>query len=136
VLASELSSTHLLVLLLLLLLCAGMVRGLVAGVVMSRTGLWTADLAVTQLMQERVPPHELAIVAGVQGSLCSAFELLSFSAGIFISDPTRFYYLMLASLAMVATAFALYAVFALQQRKGSHRAVPRLESEAHESGAA
>jgi hypothetical protein len=87
-------------------------------------------------MQERVPPHELAVVAGVQGSLCSAFELLSFLAGIFVSDPTRFYYLMLASLGMVATACALYLVFVFQQHRGTHQAVAVSESEADKADAA
>jgi hypothetical protein len=40
-------------------LVAELVRLLILAVAMSRTGLWTLDLAVTQLVQEHVPPHEL-----------------------------------------------------------------------------
>lgn len=33
---------------------------LVSGVAASRWGLWTFDLAVSQLLQERVPDHQLS----------------------------------------------------------------------------
>lgn len=38
---------------------AALMRILVAGVVSSRTGLWTIDLAVSQLLQEQVPGGQL-----------------------------------------------------------------------------
>lgn len=49
---------------------AGIVRGVVAGVVSSRLGLWTFDLAVTQLVQELTPADELG---GGEGGDCHCF---------------------------------------------------------------
>lgn len=94
---------------------AGLVRGLVAGVVASRTGLWIFDLAVTQLVQERVDKKQIGIVSGLQSSLSACFETLSFLAGIYFADPELFYWLMLGSLGLVSTAFTFYAMFAIKQ---------------------
>ncbi|KAF8652040.1 hypothetical protein HU200_062983 [Digitaria exilis] len=60
---------------------------LMAGVVASRLGLWMFDLSVMQLMQDGVPEHERCVVAGVQNSLQSLFDLLTYIMAIIISDP-------------------------------------------------
>ena len=60
---------------------------LMAGVAASRLGLWMFDLAVMQLMQDGVPEHERCVVGGVQNSLQSVFDLLTYIMGIIISDP-------------------------------------------------
>uniref|UniRef100_A0ACD6AEP9 Uncharacterized protein n=1 Tax=Avena sativa TaxID=4498 RepID=A0ACD6AEP9_AVESA len=60
---------------------------LMAGVTASRLGLWMFDLAVTQLMQDHVPDSDRCVVGGVQNSLQSVFDLLTYIMGIIISDP-------------------------------------------------
>ena len=45
------------------------------------------DLAAMQLMQDGVPEHERCVVGGVQNSLQSVFDLLTYIMGIIISDP-------------------------------------------------
>jgi iron-regulated transporter 1 len=60
---------------------------LMAGVAASRLGLWMFDLAVTQLMQDNVPDSDRCVVGGVQSSLQSIFDLLTYIMGIIISDP-------------------------------------------------
>lgn len=47
---------------------------LVWGLVLSRFGLWSFDLAVNQLLQESVDAGSLGAVSGVQGSLQSFFQ--------------------------------------------------------------
>ncbi|KAI5058958.1 hypothetical protein GOP47_0025277 [Adiantum capillus-veneris] len=63
---------------------------LMGGVAVSRFGLWMFDLAVLQLMQESTPEHERGIVGGVQNSVQSFLEMLSFVAGMLISKPKDF----------------------------------------------
>lgn len=89
---------------------------LLAGLVASRLGLWLFDLAVTQLQQELVPGSELGTVSGVQGSIQSFFEILSFVAGAIVSRPELFHWLMAGSCGVVAAATVLYVVFAVRAR--------------------
>ena len=63
---------------------------LIAGVCLSRPGLWAFDIAVTQLMQERGPAGIRGLVGGVQLSLNAFFTLIAFFIGLFISDPRYF----------------------------------------------
>ena len=60
---------------------------LMAGVAASRLGLWMFDLAVTQLTQDNVPDSERCVVGGVQNSLQSIFDLLTYIMAIIVSDP-------------------------------------------------
>ncbi|KAB1224514.1 Solute carrier family 40 member 1 [Morella rubra] len=59
---------------------------LMAGVATSRLGLWTFDLSVIQQMQDRVPESDRCVVGGVQNSLQSTLDLMTYVMGIFISD--------------------------------------------------
>jgi iron-regulated transporter 1 len=72
---------------------------LMAGVAASRLGLWMFDLAVMQLMQDNVRDSDRCVVGGVQNSLQSIFDLLTYIMGIIISDPrvrlTRIYFFVL-----------------------------------------
>lgn len=49
--------------------------GLVWGLVLSRFGLWSFDLAANQLIQETVEHSALGAVSGVQGSLQSLSQV-------------------------------------------------------------
>jgi len=82
---------------------------LLPGLVASRAGLWTFDLAVTLLQQQGVPPADQAKVGGAQAALQSGFELLSFVlAALLWPQPAQFWRPMALSLAAVALAAALY----------------------------
>jgi iron-regulated transporter 1 len=81
---------------------------LLSGVALSRWGLWLFDLAVSQHVQERVPPGQLSAFLGVQSSLSAAFEILSYAVTISAPSPCRFPGLAAASLGFVAAAAALY----------------------------
>ena len=89
-----------------------LLRLLMAGIALSRFGLWATDLACSQLLQDGVAPEQLGTVNGVQGALCAALEMCSFLAGLLVHRYERFNVLMLASCVSVATATAILARFA------------------------
>ncbi|CAN4126238.1 unnamed protein product [Withania somnifera] len=60
---------------------------LMAGVAVSRLGLWMFDLSVIQQMQDHVPESDRCVVGGVQNSLQSVLELVTYLSGIIISNP-------------------------------------------------
>ncbi|OEL29630.1 Solute carrier family 40 member 1 [Dichanthelium oligosanthes] len=90
---------------------------LMAGVAASRLGLWMFDLAVMQLMQDSVPEHERCVVGGVQNSLQSVFDLLTYIMGIIISDPRDFSQLIVLSSFLVTCAAAMYTLHVYRVRK-------------------
>ncbi|VFQ71158.1 unnamed protein product [Cuscuta campestris] len=63
---------------------------LMTGVAASRLGLWMFDLAVIQQMQDDGAESDRCVVGGVQNSLQSLFDLMTYLAGIIVSDPQRF----------------------------------------------
>jgi len=83
-------------------------RWLALAVAFSRTGLWGADLAISQLLQQEVPREALGAINGVQASLCAAFEIAAYSAGLLANRPTRFPALVAGSLAAVSLSTALF----------------------------
>ncbi|CAL5042332.1 unnamed protein product [Urochloa decumbens] len=90
---------------------------LMAGVAASRLGLWMFDLAVMQLMQDGVPEHERCVVGGVQNSLQSVFDLLTYIMGIIISDPRDFSQLIVLSFFLVTCAAVMYTLHVHRVRK-------------------
>jgi len=96
----------------------GALLALQGGVAASRLGLWLADLAINQLVQEGVAAEELGRVQGAQGSVCSALEMLSFVAGLVWHRPEQFRLLVAGSVAAVGGSFLLCLRFALAQRAG------------------
>ncbi|KAK9837511.1 hypothetical protein WJX81_007687 [Elliptochloris bilobata] len=86
-------------------------RALVAALAASRAGLWLFDLAVGQMLQERVLPQELGVVNGVQSSAQMVFQSLSYVAGLFVWQPQVFEWLMFGSCAVVLFAAIIYTVF-------------------------
>eukprot|EP00271_Cylindrocystis_brebissonii_P019665 TRINITY_DN610_c0_g3_i1.p1 TRINITY_DN610_c0_g3~~TRINITY_DN610_c0_g3_i1.p1 ORF type:complete len:570 (+),score=48.69 TRINITY_DN610_c0_g3_i1:167-1711(+) len=81
---------------------------LIVGVIFSRTGLWVFDLAANQIIQESVVEEERGVVGGVQGALQYFFLMLSYVAGMVISDPRDFWKLGLLSFGMVSLAAVVY----------------------------
>ncbi|CAL9173668.1 unnamed protein product [Musa hybrid cultivar] len=90
---------------------------LMGGVAASRLGLWMFDLAVMQQMQDHVPESDRCIVGGVQNSLQSMLDLLTFVMGIVISDPKDFGQLVLLSFLLVSSAAVLYTIHVYRVRK-------------------
>ncbi|URD93947.1 solute carrier family 40 member [Musa troglodytarum] len=90
---------------------------LMGGVAASRLGLWMFDLAVMQQMQDHVPESDRCIVGGVQNSLQSMLDLLSYVMGMVISDPKDFGQLVLLSFLLVSSAAVLYTVHVYRVRK-------------------
>lgn len=86
------------------------------GTAVSRLGLWLADLAITQLIQETSAAAELGAVQGTQRSVCAVFELLSYVATLVFAQPAQFPILMLGSLGAVALSAAICAHYAWAQR--------------------
>ncbi|BFI31265.1 solute carrier family 40 (iron-regulated transporter), member 1 [Marchantia polymorpha subsp. ruderalis] len=89
---------------------------LIIGVAASRFGLWMFDLSVTQLMQDSVPEHKRGVVGGVQNSLQSLMDMLSYVMAIVISDPRHFGVPVLISYWAVGSAAVLYACYSYRVR--------------------
>eukprot|EP00051_Salpingoeca_urceolata_P019659 m.289759 g.289759 ORF g.289759 m.289759 type:complete len:455 (-) comp19461_c1_seq18:551-1915(-) len=64
---------------------------LLLGVVSSRMGLWTFDLVVSQLLQQRSPANQVGIISGVQASVHNTMNLLGFVIGIILHRPEQFH---------------------------------------------
>nr|XP_023923899.1 solute carrier family 40 member 2-like isoform X2 [Quercus suber] len=90
---------------------------LMAGVATSRLGLWMFDLSVIQQMQDHVPESDRGVVGGVQNSLQSILDLMTYVMGIIISNPQDFWQLTLISFMLVTLAALLYTVHIYHVRK-------------------
>ncbi|XP_072960563.1 solute carrier family 40 member 1-like isoform X3 [Typha angustifolia] len=90
---------------------------LMGGVAASRIGLWMFDLAVMQQMQDHIPESDRCIVGGVQNSLQSMFDLMTYIMGIIISDPKDFDQLVILSFFLVTSAALIYTLHVYRVRK-------------------
>ncbi|XP_020085847.1 solute carrier family 40 member 1-like isoform X1 [Ananas comosus] len=90
---------------------------LMGGVAASRLGLWMFDLAVMQQMQDQVRDSDRCIVGGVQNSLQSMFDLLTYIMGMVISDPKDFGLLVIISFFLVTSAALIYTFHVYRVRK-------------------
>ncbi|KAJ6802581.1 uncharacterized protein M6B38_192495 [Iris pallida] len=90
---------------------------LMAGVAASRLGLWMFDLSVMQQMQDQVSEADRCIVGGVQNSIQSMFDLLTYIMGIIISDPRDFGELVILSFILVSSSAVLYTLHVYRIRK-------------------
>nr|BAL46499.1 ferroportin [Diospyros kaki] len=90
---------------------------LMGGVAASRLGLWMFDLSVIQQMQDQVPESDRIVVGGVQNSLQSVLDLMTYVMGIVISNPQDFWKLTMISFVLVTTAAGLYSLHIYRVRK-------------------
>lgn len=90
---------------------------LMGGVAASRLGLWMFDLAVVQQMQDSIPESDRGVVGGVQNSLQSCMDLLSYVMGIIVSNPKDFGVLIMVSFLPVTCAALVYSVHTYRIRR-------------------
>jgi len=86
---------------------------LLAGVVVSRFGLWLTDVAVTQIQQEEVEEEIRGAIGGVQGSLNSCLDLLKYVLVLFLPEAADFGYLAFASYGCILCGAILYTSYAI-----------------------
>lgn len=89
---------------------------LVAGVALSRLGLWGFDLCVQYLVQEDAPEATRGSFSAIEMSLQNFFELLSFATTIIFYRPEDFKYPVYISAGAVALSAACFAGFVRQKR--------------------
>ena len=89
---------------------------LVAGVALSRLGLWGFDLCVQYLVQEDAPEATRGSFSAIEMSLQNFFELLSFATTMIFYRPEDFKYPVYISAGAVALSAACFAGFVRQKR--------------------
>ncbi|CAL1531470.1 unnamed protein product [Lymnaea stagnalis] len=84
---------------------------LMTGIVLSRFGLWMADLAITQMFMETVVENERGVVNGVQNSLNQLMDMIKFGVVVALPLAPQFGLLIILSIGFVYSGWVLYAVF-------------------------
>jgi iron-regulated transporter 1 len=118
---------------------------LVAGVALSRLGLWGFDLNVQYLVQEDAPEATRGSFSAIEMSLQNLFELLSFATTMIFYRPEDFKIPIYMSAGAIAASAACFASFVRQKRghllhtdrcmkrlgkgKARYRVLPTIEEE-------
>lgn len=89
---------------------------LIAGIVLSRFGLWLSDLSITQLQQENVPEEERGIVGGMQKAYNSLLDMAMYIFVIALPKPEQFGIMAIMSVSAVGIGGLLYSRFAYKSR--------------------
>jgi iron-regulated transporter 1 len=115
---------------------------LVAGVTLSRLGLWGFDLCVQYLVQADAPEAGRGSFSSIEASLQNLFELCSFATTMVWARPAQFRFPVWVSGAVVAVSAACFAAFVrgkrghllhtsrcLEKRSGRYKVLPTIEEE-------
>lgn len=86
------------------------------GVVGCRVGLWIFDLAVQQLVQEKVVEEERGVVSGVMNAMISIMDMLHYVLVIAAPRPEHFTALTAISFSMVFLGWLLYSIYVRKAR--------------------
>ncbi|KAL4943593.1 hypothetical protein BDV06DRAFT_221050 [Aspergillus oleicola] len=89
---------------------------LVAGVALSRLGLWGFDLSVQFLVQEGIPESTRSSFSATEMALQSVFEMISFGTTIIFTAPEQFKYPVYISYGAIAVAAACFAAYVRRER--------------------
>ncbi|KAJ5496647.1 hypothetical protein N7463_008634 [Penicillium fimorum] len=89
---------------------------LIAGVALSRVGLWGFDLSVQFLVQENINEHARARFSATEMALQNVFEMLSFASTIAFPLPAQFRYPVMISSGAVAVAAVCFAAYVRKER--------------------
>lgn len=89
---------------------------LVAGIILSRLGLWGFDLCVQYLVQEDAPPSSRGSFSAIEASLQNFFELCSFATTMVWAGPEEFRYPVWVSGGVVAVSAGCFAAFVRRKR--------------------
>jgi iron-regulated transporter 1 len=89
---------------------------LVAGVVLSRFGLWGFDLSVQYLVQEDAPASSRGSFSAVEAALQNFFELISFAVTMVFDRPEQFQIPVYISAGATTVSAACFAKFVRQKR--------------------
>lgn len=101
---------------------------LIAGVCLSRVGLWVFDIAVTQMQQEEAPGGVRGRVGAVQQSLNALFRNLSFVPGLVYPNPDDFPVCVAAAVVGVGLSALSFVVGVYRPRfwrRSTHRGRPQ-----------
>ena len=89
---------------------------MLVGVICCRTGIWLFDLAVQQLIQEKVKEEERGVVNGVMKSMMCFNDTLHYVLVIAAPRPEYFRILTIISVGMVTLALIFYAAYVRKVR--------------------
>ncbi|KAJ5558334.1 hypothetical protein N7535_008547 [Penicillium sp. DV-2018c] len=89
---------------------------LIAGVAVSRVGLWGFDLSVQFLVQENIEEHARARFSATEMALQNVCEMLSFASTIAFPLPGQFRFPVLISAGAVAMAAGCFAAYVRKER--------------------
>ncbi|OCK95275.1 uncharacterized protein K441DRAFT_658669 [Cenococcum geophilum 1.58] len=89
---------------------------LIAGVTISRIGLWGFDLCVQFLVQEDAPESSRGRFSAAEMALQNLFELISFATTMVFTRPQDFKYPVLISCGAIGVSAICFATFVRQKR--------------------
>jgi len=90
---------------------------MLVGILLSRCGLWMADLTINQIMQESIAEHERGAINGVQNSLNQLMSMNKELLVILLPDERTFGVLIIVSVSIIALAFLSYCGYARKTYK-------------------
>ena len=89
---------------------------LVAGVTLSRVGLWGFDLSAQMIVQDQVEYDQRGAFSTTEASFQNLFEMLSYVTTLIFSRPDQFKWPVIISTIAVYTAGSLYTFYVRRQR--------------------